>query len=238
MLKTKIIHSSDYVKYFLHGFIFDTRMRSFFNFNEMEKICRKCGESKLLKEFSKYKIQKDGLMTICKICSINASKKYSLTIEGVMTAIYGGQRRNSRRRNHPLPTYSKKEFTKFCMDSPDFIRLYNNWVKSCYKKLIKPTFDRLRDDKGYSFENFNKWMTWKDNKLKGEKDRSLGKNQSGFMPCKAVIGTHIETGEVIEFYSIAEAARETGIHHPNISKVCLGQRNHTGGYSWKHKKDK
>lgn len=43
-------------------------------------------------------------------------------------------------------------------------------------------------------------------------------------------------GEFIKEWSyILEAATALNIHHPNISKCCLGKRKSTGGFAWKHK---
>lgn len=38
----------------------------------------------------------------------------------------------------------------------------------------------------------------------------------------------------IRFGSAQEAARQTGIQHQNITKVCLQQRKKAGGYAWKY----
>lgn len=40
----------------------------------------------------------------------------------------------------------------------------------------------------------------------------------------------VETGEIFE--SISDAYRKTGVCFQNISKVCLGKLNTTGGYHW------
>ena len=41
----------------------------------MEKICKRCLESKDIKEYSKHSGFKDGLNTICKICKVSENKK-------------------------------------------------------------------------------------------------------------------------------------------------------------------
>jgi hypothetical protein len=53
-------------------------------------------------------------------------------------------------------------------------------------------------------------------------------------PKRPVMAQNIRTNEVINFASIAEAARVTGLYGPNIAKVCRHQRNHCGGYVWKY----
>ena len=45
----------------------------------------------------------------------------------------------------------------------------------------------------------------------------------------------LATGKVIKsFGSLAEAERITGIHRPNIKKVCQNKRLSAGGYSWEY----
>lgn len=44
-----------------------------------------------------------------------------------------------------------------------------------------------------------------------------------------------ETGLILGIYvSIGEASRESGVERSSISRCCLGQRNHAGGYRWKY----
>ena len=42
------------------------------------------------------------------------------------------------------------------------------------------------------------------------------------------------TKEVLRtFETLASVKRETGINQFNVRSVCLGLRNHAGGYDWK-----
>lgn len=51
--------------------------------------------------------------------------------------------------------------------------------------------------------------------------------------CRAVVC--IDTG--IEYYSTAEAARQTGLSRTKITACCVGRRKSTGGFHWKYKKN-
>lgn len=43
------------------------------------------------------------------------------------------------------------------------------------------------------------------------------------------------TGEVLRtYYGVREAARETGIHYPNIIHACGNSSRTSGGYKWKY----
>jgi group I intron endonuclease len=53
-----------------------------------------------------------------------------------------------------------------------------------------------------------------------------------------VRGTNIQTGEILEFDSIKEAADAVGIKYPNICACIKGRQNHSGGYKWEKLTDK
>ena len=58
----------------------------------------------------------------------------------------------------------------------------------------------------------------------------LAKNRAA--TCRAVVGVHIETGEVIRFPSQSAAARSLGIYSSNISMCCSGKIHSIKGYRW------
>lgn len=51
---------------------------------------------------------------------------------------------------------------------------------------------------------------------------------------KAVRGTHVETGEVIEFESAFKAYKAGGFSNTCISRVCEGERKTHKGYTWEY----
>ena len=52
---------------------------------------------------------------------------------------------------------------------------------------------------------------------------------------KPIIGIDKRTGLIVEFASVHEAERETGIPHSNIIKCCKGKMNSVGGFYWMYK---
>lgn len=53
-------------------------------------------------------------------------------------------------------------------------------------------------------------------------------------PAKPVAMLDFNTKEIIQtFNTLSSASKETGINPSNIRSVCLGLRNHAGGYNWK-----
>ena len=195
------------------------------------KQCTKCKEVKELSEFSKQKVNKDGLQGSCKKCVAIRIRNYYRTKEGRLKCIYDHQIQSSKKRGHERPAYTRQEFIDKYIDNKEYLSLYSKWVSSGYDKMLSPSFDRLDDYKPYSFDNLNKWMTWQENKNKSHLDTKEGRLNKN---SKAVIGVNIETGCVIEFYSTREAGRN-GFHQSTVGSCCRGKLKHHKGYTWKYK---
>lgn len=73
-------------------------------------------------------------------------------------------------------------------------------------------------------------------KLKGNYPKNP---EGGRLHAKQKIrGTHIETGEIVEFDSLKEAEDVLGIRYPNICACIRGKQKHSGGYKWEKLTDK
>lgn len=156
---------------------------------------------------------------------------YDKTIKGVITTFYKCNVKNSKDRNHPLPKYTKEELSKWLFDCTNFKVLYENWVKSDYNKLKKPSIDRINDYKFYSFDNIQ-LITWEENFKKYNKDKIQEIN------CKqlsSVCQYDLENNLIRSYNSILSAQKYTGILSPHISRVCRGIRKSAGGFVWKYK---
>jgi len=199
------------------------------------KRCCNCGETKPLGEFYKDKNMKDGVGYRCKKCTSKYMRNYCHSKRGLITQIYGSQIQTSKNRNHPLPEYTNHQLKEWLNSQPLFHKLFDEWIKSGFNQNLTPSCDRLNDYLPYSFDNI-RLTTWSKNRSKGHRDRRNGLNNKN---SKAVIGVHEDTKEVIEFYSMRSAERETGIPASNICACCLSKGYHksAGGYKWKHKED-
>ena len=52
---------------------------------------------------------------------------------------------------------------------------------------------------------------------------------------KRKIGQYDLQGNLLNVWeSMADAGRQTGVRQANIYKVCIGERNHSGGFVWKY----
>lgn len=195
------------------------------------KKCNVCKKEKKLIEFWARKTSKDLLRGACIKCESKRSKQFYRTIEGVILTIYSSQRASTIKRGHQKVKYTKSELSDWLMCKRVFIELYNNWVKNGYKPRLKPSVDRIDSKKGYSFDNIQ-LTTWGENRKRNHNDT---KNGRGVREYVGVNMYSLDGVKISSYYSLAEASRVTGIQHPNIIKVCKGQRNHAGGFKWSYK---
>jgi len=75
--------------------------------------------------FNKAAKEINGHRAICKECE-SVSRH---TEQGVITEIYSGQIKSSKRRGHKRPKYTKEELTKWLYKN-NFKELFNNYVNS------------------------------------------------------------------------------------------------------------
>ena len=146
------------------------------------------------------------------------------------------KRRSERSGKEYRVLFTRDEFIAWAVVHCDYIQLHKEWVESGYKKELSPSFDRKDDYEDYSFENFNKWMTWGENNKKYNQSIKNGDNVKN---CKAVKGTNVKTGEVFHFHSISNSIRflfdgEKKDVSGSISACCKGNRKVAYGYTWEY----
>jgi hypothetical protein len=199
-----------------------------------KKKCSRCKEEKLLEEFGLNNTNgKSFIKNRCKKCLNELQKEYNKTIDGLITLIYTGQRKLSRRRNHQPPSYTLKELRKWIKSQPIFQSLYDKWIESGYNRWETPSLDRLDDYKPYSFDNI-RLTTWKENYDKGNSDRKNGVNNKG---SKAVLQYDLEENFIKEFHSMRQVERETGFHNSCIVLACQGKLKQSYDYLWRYKEN-
>lgn len=149
--------------------------------------------------------------------------------KGIVTTIYGSQKKSSKRRGHPLPNYTLKELRDWMHSQPDFDILYKEWVKSGFDSKKKPSCDRIDDYAPYTIDNI-RLVTWEENNNRNYENKINGKNTK---QSKSVLQLTLEGIVVGEYHSIHHAWRETGSHYSNISACCHGRLEKTGGFIWR-----
>jgi len=198
------------------------------------KRCRnpKCGKYKAISEFY---MNGDRRASQCKECIKKQVMDRARTRLGLAGVIYARQHTFSKKRGHPPPNYTLKEFRLWLFDCLLFEELYLAWVKSGYDKMTIPSVDRLDDSKPYSLDNIQ-IMTWRENKQKAHRDMREGKIIHGTKPHKAIVHLVLHSDEIIEYPSVREASRLFGKSASHISHTCNG--NHKAyGDLWYFKED-
>lgn len=195
--------------------------------------CNICNETKPVDDFYKDNRMITGYKLQCKVCYNDTRLLKRRTKQGLVYHMYIHQKVHSKRRKHALPTYTKEELYEFAINNKEFNKLFDDWVKSNYDYWLVPTFDRLDNFNSYSFDNFNKWLTLKENNDTFREDVRNGKYISK-MTHKKVIQLSLDNIKINKFESMAEASRKTNIIASSISAVCNGKRKTAGGYKWSY----
>lgn len=175
----------------------------------MGKICRKC------------KLEKDRFFLkedVCRKCGDAYPKR-------LIALIYSSEVNASKSRGMPPPNYTISELTSWILKQKEFKKLYKAWLKSKLEKGLKPSIDRIDENKPYSLSNIQ-LMTWAENKAKGELDCKQGKRYSRV---KSICCFVLETGEFQQqYFSIHEAGRELNLKYNTISSAAYTSRRNNG----------
>lgn len=190
------------------------------------KKCTDCNRSFTESNFN-------GRSSKCRPCDNTRRLIKGRTKQGIVTKSYGKQKQKSIERSHPSPLYSNKELLEWALSQPVFHSIYDKWVLSGYDKWKKPSFDRINDYIGYSLDNI-RVVTWEENFNNYSRDKKNGRNNK---QNRAIIQYDKSGNFIKEFYSAAQAERETGANYTHIVSVCAGKkaRKSAGGFLWRYK---
>ena len=188
----------------------------------MKKVCSSCKKEKKIKKFTKGD-------TRCVKCLSVKAKKYRKSKAGLYSVMYSAQKNSSKKRNHPMPSYTKEELIEWLNNQELFELLYRVWELKNYDKYFKPSCDRIDSTKPYSLDNIQ-LTTWGDN----ERLYKLEDNKRGLQSdtYRAVNQYTMDMVFVKKHASIAEAQRSVGCS--NVGYVCSGRRNQAGGFIWRY----
>jgi hypothetical protein len=146
------------------------------------KTCRICKQEKDINLFyTGHARCKECYNKITKEHLQKVGRKYDFSEKGVITQIYGAQKRHTKLRGHDDVAYTKAELTSWLYEN-NFKALYDDWVSCGHTKDSKPSVDRLDDFKGYDFSNI-KLGTWKQNHDHNISNQALGIGK-GALKCK------------------------------------------------------
>ncbi len=193
--------------------------------------CSKCAELKSKNEFYKNSLIKNRKYNwYCKICLEKSKKNYQHTIDGIISLIYDSQKRSAQKRQHHLPFYTKTELLLHAKKDKQFIALFKAWKDSNYEHSLKPSYDRLDNNKSYVFSNIEA-VTWQENMDRYHKNKhSL--NRRGYVVPVAAIN---DKGEIVEkFTSLTKAAMHVEIKNIGDISASITRNGTAGGYKWKY----
>lgn len=146
------------------------------------KTCTRCGREKPLTKFHKHRITKDGLCHICKDCSRERGRAFSMTASGQYTSIKSRQKFYKKNQSY--------RYKPVLISRKDFIEWYNNEPKVCaYCGLSENQMSEVNDF--YNSKGRQLSVDAKDNNL-------------GYIKGNLVLACHRCNGIKSDFFSYEE----------------------------------
>lgn len=98
-------------------------------------------------------------------------QEYKKSKKGLIAHIYNGQLSSSRRRGHPVPSYTLNELRNFLLNDKQFNFLFEKWIQNNCSRELVPSVDRIDPTLPYTLTNINV-MQWSENRKKRFSDCS------------------------------------------------------------------
>jgi hypothetical protein len=127
------------------------------------KKCSKCGEVKVLTEYSKDKTSKDGLNYTCKICSREKAKQHSLSNPGYYTTNSSQHYYHNKEHYNELARISRKRRAtdpKYKLISSLRVRLYKVLGGGRSRRSLEVLGCSPEEYRQHLECRFEPWMTW------------------------------------------------------------------------------
>jgi len=152
--------------------------------------------------------------------AIDNCRRFRKTKNGLLVNLY------HKMKNRKGVDFTLAEFRQLYLFNRKFNELFNAWVKSGYKKALKPSIDRINFRLPYKINNMQ-LMTWEQNRRKGNIEVAIQR-------MRPVIMRDINGGFVHKFDSIKSAVSITGYRQGLISACLSGKRRKTGNFEFQY----
>ncbi len=155
------------------------------------------------------------------------NKKWGQSIQGIISKSYSSQKYSSKKRGHVQPNYSKEELAVWAEKNITFTLLYKKYTLSGYDSKLRPSFDRLKNELPYSFDNLQV-LTWQENNKK--------KNSSSHKGTE-IVKYSLKGVKLATYSTIRVASKETTGNSLSrgIGKCVNGDLKTAYGFIWKKK---
>lgn len=107
----------------------------------------------------------------------SCTKKYEKMFKGRLMRTYrniqsrvSGIQKSKSHLYEGIPILQKEDFYAWATQSPEYARLYEEWVESGYSRKLSPSIDRIDSSKGYVHGNMQ-WLTHSENSRRGAHSR-------------------------------------------------------------------
>lgn len=155
---------------------------------------------------------------------------YEVSDNGKVFRVASGKRCVAGKEIKPSLNSSGYQIVSLCINNSVRTVKVHKIVIDAFLPNIK-NYNQVNHKDGNKQNNCVSNLEWCSSSENNAHAHKIGLNKSLLLPKRSVIGTHLMTGQRIEFHSIGEARRH-GFHDSSISACCKGIRNKHGGYKW------
>lgn len=120
---------------------------------------------------------------------------YERLVQHLVEKMFHSQKRNSIKRGHELPCYTKNDLFRWVKTQSNFKILFDTWILSNFDKNLTPSCDRKDVEESYIFSNLQ-LCTWRENLLNEVKRKS-----------EPINAYNLQGSLIKEFISITQAAK-------------------------------
>jgi hypothetical protein len=182
------------------------------------KICKKCGEEKLISEFY-FRKENSTYRSECKKCFSETTRFFKCNKVPWRKHYYSARRRCNNNKASDYKWYGGRGIK--CLITVE--ELKELWFRDKAYNMKRPSIDRIDSDGNYEYNNC-RFIEMNDN---------IQERNNRFSKC--IIQYDLEGIFIREWDSVKEAERKTKVK--SINSCLKGKYKRAGRYIWKYKYD-